>query len=383
MKLLPVHKYETQVYGQDIFRQQGLILNFNILHTFCNNVMKFFKVGPLQSGLLLHKLTREAFDSEALCIQAVEWYNCKEFPYKGVPEILTRISVWPLHEPVLSSYDDRKEALFKRCKAHKDLKSDVPENYTIRCSGHGEVTWHNQRDEPLPTAFHKSRHFQRVMNIVQNKRNYGLYPAETDPSKESNWVYYIVMLDPTVSPVAADQGYIGETSQSLVERMKQHARGKAMIIHHNLALISQYAQQRGENLSKYAAVFALGTTPDSKSREDVEGKLIRESLEGNFSVTNMKYGMNDKQGANNPNAEKRSTDETQRRYEKTQRRRYEETQRRRYEETQRRRYEETQRRYEETQRRYEETQRRRYEETQRRYDETQRRRYEGDAEKKI
>ena len=189
MKLLPVHKYETQVYGQDIFRQQGLILNFNILHTFCNIVMTIFKVGSLHSGKLLDKLTQEAFDPEALCIQAVEWYNCKEFPYKGVPERLTRISVWPLHEPVLSSYDDRKDALSKRCKAHKGPKSDVPEIYTLRCSGHGEVTCHNQRDEPLPTAFHKSRHFQRVMNIVQKKRNYGLYPAETDPSKESNWVY--------------------------------------------------------------------------------------------------------------------------------------------------------------------------------------------------
>ena len=298
LNILPVHKYEKQVYGQDIYHQQGLILNFNILRTFCNNVMRIFKVGPRDSGLLLDKLTREAFDPEALCIQAVEWYNCKEFPYKGVPVILTRISIWPLHEPVLSSYDDRKEALSKRYKAHKDPKSDVLAIYTPSA---GEATWCNQKGEPLPTKFHKSRHFKRVMDIVRTKSKYGLYPTETDPAKESNWVYYIAMFDPTVSKEAAHQGYIGETSQSLVDRMKQHARGKAMIIHYNLALISQYAHQRGENLSEYVAVFALGTTPDSKLREDVEGKLIRESMEDGFSVTNMKYGMNNKQGANNPN----------------------------------------------------------------------------------
>lgn len=106
--------------------------------------------------------------------------------------------------------------------------------------------------------------------------------------------------DPTVYPEAADQGYIGRTSQSLEARTKQHARsGENMIIHYNLALISQFAHQREEDLSEYVAVFALGTTHDSKEVKgsklckEVEARLIRESLE-DCSVTNMKFGMNSK-----------------------------------------------------------------------------------------
>ena len=300
---LPVLKYQRQVYGQDIFRQQGLILNFNILRTFCNNVMKYFKLEPHQCCDLLRRITKEALDPEGTCIQAAHWY--KDLLYKDQPEILTRISVWPLHEPVLSSYSDRKEALSKRCEAHKGPKSDVPEIiiYTLRCRGEGP--WRTQKARTVPTKLRDSRHFKRVMDIVQTKREeYGLCHDETDPFKKSNWVYYCVMFDPTVSPEAADQGYIGETERSLVERWKEHVGSKGKhddsLVHYNLTLVNQYAQQRGEQLSDYVAVFALGST-SKETRKDVEGKLIRESLEGGFSVTNMKYGMNGKQGANNPN----------------------------------------------------------------------------------
>ena len=298
---LPVPKYQRQVYGQDIFRQQGLILNFNILRTFCNNVMKYFELEPRQCCDLLRRITDEALDPEGMCFQAAHWY--KDLLYKDQPEILTRISVWPLHEPVLSSYSDRKEALSKRCEAHKDLKSDVPEIYTLRRPG--EDPWHTQKGTPVPTKLRDSRHFKRVMDIVQTKREkYGLCHDETGPFKKSNWVYYCVMFDPTVSPEAADQGYIGETERSLVQRWKEHVGSKGKhddsLVHYNLALVNQYAQQRGEQLSDYVAVFALGSTT-KETRKDVEGMLIRETLEGGFSVTNMKYGMNGKQGANNPN----------------------------------------------------------------------------------
>ena len=263
--------------------------------------MKYFELEPHQCCELLRRITDEALDPEGMCTQAAHWY--KDLLYKDQPEILTRISVWPLHEPVLSSYSDRKEALSKRCEAHKDLKSDVPEIYTLRCPG--EDLWHTQKGRTVPTKLRDSRHFKRVMDIVQTKREkYRLCHDETGPFKKSNWVYYCVMFDPTVSPEAADQGYIGETERSLVERWKEHVGSKGKhddsLVHYNLTLVNQYAQQRGEQLSDYVAVFALGSTT-KETRKYVEGMLIRETMEGGFSVTNMKYGMNGKQGANNPN----------------------------------------------------------------------------------
>ena len=289
-----------------------------------------------------------------MCIQAAHRYE--DLPYKGVPQTLTRISVWPLHEPVLSSYDDRKEALSKRCEVHKGPKSDVPEIiiYSLRCPG--EDPWHTQEGRPVPTKLRDSRHFKRVMDIVQTKREeYGLCHDETDPSKKSNWIYYCVMLDPTVSPEAADQGYIGETERSLVERWKEHVGSKGKhddsLVHYNLTLVNQYAQQRGEQLSDYVAVFALGST-SKETRKDVEGKLIRESLEEGFSVTNMKYGMNGKQGANNPikhTKDPEVKEERKRRREEKERKRRreeeeeEERKRRREEEERKRRREEEER----------------------------------------
>ena len=52
------------------------------------------------------------------------------------------------------------------------------------------------------------------------------------------------------------------------------------------------------------AVFALGTTKEKISCKKIEGKLIRESLDG-FSVADMKYGMNCKQSST---AEARAVD---------------------------------------------------------------------------
>jgi len=105
------------------------------------------------------------------------------------------------------------------------------------------------------------------------------------------------MFDPTVSPEAADQGYIGMTTRDPVTKWKEHVGLKDdSVIEYNLALVSQYAQLRGEDLSEYVAVFALGTTDTSKLGR-VKGGLIRETSEGGFSVGNMKYGMNDKRAA--------------------------------------------------------------------------------------
>ena len=242
-----------------------------------------------------------------MCFQAAHWYVpdwYKDLPYKDQPEILTRNSVWPLHEPVLSSYSDRKEALSKRCEAHKGPESDVPEIYTLQCPGPGEDSWRTQKRTTVPTKLRDSRHFKQVMDIVQTKREkYRLCHDETDPFKKSNWIYYCVMFDPTVSPEAVDQGYIGETERSLVQRWKEHVGGGHSLVHYNLTLVNQYAQQRGEKLSDYVAVFALGSTT-KETRKEVEGMLIRESLEGGFSVTNMKYGMNNKEKAKKPNEER-------------------------------------------------------------------------------
>ena len=367
--------YKRQVNGQDIYRQQGLILNFNILHTFCNNVKKYFEVGPLHSGLLLQKITDEAF--KGMCIQAAHGYE--DLPYQGVPVILTRISIWPLHEPVVSSYGDRKEALLerwkvlsKRCKAHQDSKSDEPVKvaiYTSRCPGAGEDSWHTQDGETVPTKLRESRHFKRVMDIVQTKtEKYGLCHDETNPSKKSNWVYYCVMFDPTVSSEAADQGYIGETDRDLVTRWKEHVGSKGKhddsLVHYNLSLVNQYAQQRGKKLSDYVAVFALGSTSE-EIRKDVEGMLIRESLDGDFSVTNMKYGMNDKRASKKPNEQrfehrkdpeeeeskkKKLREERKRREEEERKRREEEERKRREEEERKRREEEDRKRREEEER---------------------------------
>ena len=290
LKELPLRQYKQHVYGQYLYRQQGLILNFNILRTFCNNVMKYFELEPCQCCVLLQQLLQEAVHPRAGRIQAAHWY----IPERGEKTLqeFTRISIWPLHEPVVTSYGDRKKALLERWKDNGKPKSDTLTIYIPPTTKIGEVSF-----EESEVA--KREHFKRVMKIIKNEKHC-LRHDETNPSEESNWVYYIVVFDPTVSPEAADQGYIGMTTKPLKKRMKQHARGKAMIIHYNLALISQYAQQRGEDLTKYVAVFALGTTRDRTSCRDVEGKLIRdETLEG-CSVTNMKYGMNSKQGAKKP-----------------------------------------------------------------------------------
>ena len=285
---------------------------------------KYFELEPCQCCDLLQRITEEALDPEGMCTQAVDkyildWYKGQLLPSADRPQTLTRISIWPLHEPVLSSYSSRCEALVKRCEANKaesqdqgETKSVTPpiyiplfttENEVIFLHGCEDSTKKLLKSESFPQTITDSPHFDRVMNIVSSE-DYCLYPAETDPSEKSNWVYYIVMFDPTVSPEAANQGYIGRTSQSLEARMNQHARrSEDMIIHYNLALISQYAQQRGEDLSKYVAVFALGTTCDCNSCKVLEGVLIRELLEG-CSVTNMKYGMNNKQSAKKPDEEK-------------------------------------------------------------------------------
>lgn len=79
--------------------------------------------------------------------------------------------------------------------------------------------------------------------IITDSEEYCLYPAETDPSKKSNWIYYCVMFDLTVSSEAADKGYIGETERSLETRWKEHvgSKGKPSLFHYNLSLINQYA----------------------------------------------------------------------------------------------------------------------------------------------
>ena len=142
--------------------------------------------------------------------------------------------------------------------------------------------------------------FKWVKEIVQNG-SYALNHYETDPTRKSNWLYYCVMFDPTVSPEAADQGYIGKTTRGLVTRWKEHARPKGkrddMLIHYNLALVSKYARQRREDLSEYVAVFALGTTTDESALAKTEGRLRRKSFSDGFGVTNMKYGMNCKQSS--------------------------------------------------------------------------------------
>ena len=256
-----------------------------------------------------------------MCTQAAHWYAPDRYiqdrlGLKGYTlTLLTRISIWPLHEPVVTSYNDRKEALLKRWEYNGKPNALIPTIYIPRTTGCNErysisptipcsiIDSLEPNSESFPQTITDSPHFHRVMNIVSSE-DYCLYPVKTNPSEKPNWVYYIVMFDPTVSPEAANQGYIGRTSQSLEARMDQHARhGEDMIIHYNLALISQYAQQRGEDLSKYVAVFALGTARDHTSCKVLEGVLIRESLEG-CSVTNMKYGMNNKQSANKPNEEK-------------------------------------------------------------------------------
>ena len=198
---------------------------------------------------------------------------------------------------MLSSYNDRKEALRKRldyndqCPTSHDFQRKL--KFPIPIHTWGEIY-------SIPPIIAKSKHFKRVQEIITDREKYCLYLDETDPSKKSNWVYYCVMFDPTVSPEATDQGYIGETTRSLVERWKEHvgSKGGHSLVHYNLTLVNQYAQQRGEKLSDYVAVFALGST-SKEIRKDVEGVLIREE-DGDFSVTNMKYGMNNKEKAKKP-----------------------------------------------------------------------------------
>ena len=275
---------------------------------------KYFELEPRQCRDLLQKVTDEALEPEAVCTQAVHkyiphWYKGQLLPSEDRPQTLTRISIWPLHEPVLSSYSSRCEALVRRCEANRTESQDqgktisatppiyIPlyttENEVIFLHGCEDSTKKLLKTESFPQNITDSPHFQRVMNIVRSE-DYCLYPAETDTSEKSKWVYYCVMFDPTVSPEAADQGYIG-MAISPMKRWIEHTGPKGehdqMLVHYNLTLLDQYVQQRGEDLSDYVAMFVLGNTNEEICR-DVEGMLIRESFDQDFSVTNMKYGMN-------------------------------------------------------------------------------------------
>ena len=294
LRELPAKIYERQVYGQDVFRQQALILNWNILCTFCRNLIRHSKVKPSYCGKILWSLART---------QAAGYY-IRESSQRTVQTFM-RNSIFPLHEPVVGSYDNRKAALFKRWEAFKRPKCIMPPIYTPLVHsgdvvGFQKTTKDKVTFKSLPQKIASSRHFERVKDIVQSE-NYALNHDERDPTMQSNWLYYCVMFDPTVSPEAADQGYIGATNRDLVTRWKEHTGPKGkhdeMLIHYNLALVSQYARQRGEDISKYVAVFALGTTTDESALRATEGELIRESFRGGFGVTNMQYGMNSKQSS--------------------------------------------------------------------------------------
>ena len=338
LRKLPDCIYNSQVYGQDIYRQQALVLNVNILRTFCHNLVRYYKVNPSDCGTILWRLVQEAFDPEVTCIQAADCYlhipyqsriqtltrisfwpqhepvvssDC--YPYisyqsRMQTQTLTRISIWPLHEPVVSSYDDRKVALIQRWEDAECPKSIMPPIYTpLVQEDSGEVisflkttgdkgTQEVKRDS-IPHNITGSRHFARVKGIVRSEK-YHLNHCLLDPTRKSNWLYYCVMFDPTVSTEAADQGYIGKTRRDPVTRWKEHVRLKdKSVIEYNLALVSEYARLRGEDLSEYVAVFALGTTAASSTLGTVKGELIRETSEGSFTVGNMKYGMNDKRAA--------------------------------------------------------------------------------------
>ena len=267
-------RYNSQVYGQDIYRQQALVLNFNILCTFCHNLVRYYKVNPSDCGTILWKLALEAFDPEDTCIQAADYYPY--ISYRSSTQTLTQISIWLLHEPVVSSYDDRKVALSQRWEDAKCPKCIMPPIYTpLGLDDSGEVISFLKTTgdkgakkvklDSIPHNITGSRHFRRLMRILQSEK-YDLNHYETDPTRNSNWLYYCVMFDPTVYSEAADQGYIGMTRRDLVTRWKEHVRVKdKSVIEYNLALVSEYARLRGENLSEYVAVFALGTTDTSRS----------------------------------------------------------------------------------------------------------------------
>ena len=136
LRSLPLREYKQQVYGQDIYRQQGLILDYNILRTFYNNVMKYFELEPSQCCDLLRRLLQEAVHPRPGRIQAAHWYIGAHG--EKTLQKFTRISIWPLHEPLVSSYGDRKEALSKRLKDNDKPKSDIPPIYIPHITRRGE-----------------------------------------------------------------------------------------------------------------------------------------------------------------------------------------------------------------------------------------------------
>ena len=269
--------------------------------------MRYYEAKVSDCGIVLRRLAQQAFDPAYTCIQAADYYL--HALCQSTVQTLTRISIWPLHEPVVSSYDDRKVALIQRWEDAKCPKCIMPPIYTpLGLDDSGEEIGFLKRigdkvefvkSDAIPHKITCSRHFRRVIRIISKIRN--LNHDETDPTRKSNWLYYCVMFDPTVSPEAANQGYIGMTTRDLVTRWKEHTGPKGkhddMLIHYNLALVSEYARQRGKDLSEYVAVFALGTITDENVLENTERWLIRNSFSDGFGVTNMKYGMNCKQSS--------------------------------------------------------------------------------------
>ena len=118
--------------------------------------------------------------------------------------------------------------------------------------------------EELPKRISKSKHFERILKITENRL---LTPCEPT---STNALYYAILSLPGVDKEHNDQGYIGKGTRTntISERWRLHAGYS--LIDQNLDLLQHYCEATDEKLFEYAAIFLLGSAAESSTVDKLE-----------------------------------------------------------------------------------------------------------------
>lgn len=334
--------------GQELIHQQGLVIDYNVLTTLYLNLYihlcrhKSREAAEIIATEILTTLVDEAVDENHSYVRSVKTFF-SQISMDHQPQ-LRRQFKWPVPIPILSCpYDSRRHEVVTRitnqiaqCSSDDQHRVILPPIYIPVTTDGGKnyiflqyfqekvrlnCRWQMSQkvsEKEMPVHLQNSRHFKRVQKLL--RENPHLYNTEVKPSRASNWIYYLIMHDPMAHPDYRDQGYIGETKTGLSTRWTQHQK-KALsainkidnlpsdisLVDCNLALLHINLLLRGETISDYAAIVALGSIPPPETvpgcevslREAIEGQLVLEEFIASDGVrvcaADMKWGMNDKQ----------------------------------------------------------------------------------------
>ena len=340
---------QKSIRGQELVRQQGLVIDYNIMTTlYLNLYIHLCQYVTRQEAAKVARETLTTLVDEA----AEQNHNCMRSAKRFFSQVsidqqpqLRRQFKWPVRIPSLSCpYDSRKhEAIthmanqMMQCPTvdhHRVLlppiyipvSTDGGANYVFLQYFQEKVQKIISENE-MPVHIQNSKHFERVQKLL--RENSHLYTTEVNPSRASNWIYYLIMHDPMAHPDYRDLGYIGETKNrlttgcqnrqdSVLEAIRKNADlpSHITLVDCNLALLNINLQLRGENMSDYAAIVALGSLPPPEKvpgievslREAIKGQLVLENFvtrDGiQICVVDMQWGMNDKHHVSKVNLHK-------------------------------------------------------------------------------